>query len=426
MIIHVVKNGETVNSIARSYGVPVSRIIRDNELGNPDALAVGQTLVILYHDRVYTVKEGDSLSSVAAMYGTTVDALLRNNPSLDGLGDIYPGQTLVISLTGEKLNGEYSVGGYAYPFIDADTYRRTLPFLTDAAVFSYGFTNEGELVVPDDVGLVRLANAYGTTPMIVFTTLTPEGTFNSELTTLLFGNDELRSGIIDELRNTVNEKGYGGIDMDFEYIPAQNREGYVNFIRELADVMHADGKLVSVALPPKTSDDQAGLLYEGIDYAALGEAADYVLLMTYEYGYTYGPPMAVAPLPPVRRVLDYAVTRIPREKIRMGIPNYGYDWKLPYVRGESKARSLGNTEAVQLAYDVGAEIMYDNDAQSPYFNYTANGSEHVVWFEDARSIDAKLRTAAEYRLGGVGYWNIMKYFPQNWLVLNSLYNIKRD
>nr|MBQ4317697.1 spore gernimation protein [Clostridia bacterium] len=87
---------------------------------------------------------------------------------------------------------------------------------------------------------------------------------------------------------------------------------------------------------------------------------------------------------------------------------------------------LGNVEAVNLALDTGAEIMYDADAQSPYFSYTADGIEHVVWFEDARSIDAKLRTAADYRLGGVGYWNIMRYFPQNWLVLNSLYNIKRD
>ena len=69
--------------------------------------------------------------------------------------------------------------------------------------------------------------------------------------------------------------------------------------------------------------------------------------------------------------------------------------------------------------------MYDESSQSPYFNYTADGSEHVVWFEDARSIDAKLRLAAEFELGGVGYWNVMKYFPQNWLVLNSLFNIRR-
>jgi len=425
MVIHTVKPGETLNSIARSYGVPVRRIIADNEISDPERLVIGQTLVILYHDSIHTVSAGESLSSIARQYGVTVDELLRNNPSLEGLPTIYPGQVLVISLSGEKLPGEYAVSGYAYSFIDEDTYRRTLPYLTYTAIFSYGFTESGELVTVNDAELTSLANQYGTAPLLVFTTLTPEGTFNSGLSTLLFTNVELRARIIAELRRTVNERGYAGIDVDFEYVPADNRDGYVNFIRELAEVMHADGKIVTVALPPKTSDDQPGLLYEAIDYRALAQYADYVLLMTYEYGYTYGPPMAVAPIPPVRRVLEYAVTRIPREKIWMGIPNYGYDWKLPYVRGESKAQSLSNVEAVELAREVGAVIMYDESSQSPYFNYTADGSEHVVWFEDARSIDAKLRLAAEFELGGVGYWNVMKYFPQNWLVLNSLYNIRR-
>lgn len=136
--------------------------------------------------------------------------------------------------------------------------------------------------------------------------------------------------------------------------------------------------------------------------------------------------MAVAPINKVRAVLDYAVTEIPRDKIFMGIPNYGYDWTLPFVKGESKARSLGNVEAVELAARYGAEILFDFSAQSPYFNYTdEEGREHVVWFEDARSIDAKLRLIAEYGLTGAAWWNIMKFFPQNWLVASSLYDIRK-
>lgn len=134
--------------------------------------------------------------------------------------------------------------------------------------------------------------------------------------------------------------------------------------------------------------------------------------------------MAVAPLNKVIEVLDYAVTVIPPENIFMGIPNYGYDWPLPYVRGETKADSLSNVEAVQLAYEKGAEILYDDEAQSPYFYYFGDDNvEHVVWFEDARSIFAKLMTANEYGFSGVSYWNIMKFFPQNWLVLSQLFDI---
>ena len=180
-----------------------------------------------------------------------------------------------------------------------------------------------------------------------------------------------------------------------------------------------------MALAPKTSADQRGLLYEGHNYRLLGEAADLVLLMTYEWGYTYGPPLAVAPLPNVRRVVEYALTEIPPEKILLGIPNYGYDWTLPYVRGESRATSISNQYAVTLAGDNNAEIQYDPTAQAPFFRYTdPAGREHEVWFEDARSIRAKLSLLSRYDLAGAGYWNLNRPFPQNWLVLNSMYHIE--
>lgn len=108
----------------------------------------------------------------------------------------------------------------------------------------------------------------------------------------------------------------------------------------------------------------------------------------------------------------------------MGVPNYAYDWALPFVSGESRARSLSNVEAVEQAAEYGATICFDEVAKTPYYNYrSTDGIEHVVWFEDARSINEKLLLVNEYALNGASYWNLMKYFPQNWAVLNSLYNI---
>jgi len=135
--------------------------------------------------------------------------------------------------------------------------------------------------------------------------------------------------------------------------------------------------------------------------------------------------MAVAPIDKVIPVLNYAITEIPPEKIFMGIPNYGYNWTLPFVRGESMAQSLSNVAAAELAAETGSEIIFDTTAQAPNFNYFENGTEHEVWFEDARSVEAKLALADEYDFNGCGYWNIMRYFPQNWLVLNALYNIRK-
>jgi len=146
--------------------------------------------------------------------------------------------------------------------------------------------------------------------------------------------------------------------------------------------------------------------------------------MTYEWGYTYGPPMAVAPLPSVRRVLDYALTEIPADKIFLGIPNYGYNWKLPYERGVTAAVTLGNLTAVDLAIETGSEIIFDELSQSPYFYYTdSSGAARVVWFEDVRSLRGKFELVSEKSIRGCGYWNLMRPFPQNFLLLNSMFNI---
>lgn len=156
-----------------------------------------------------------------------------------------------------------------------------------------------------------------------------------------------------------------------------------------------------------------------MDYRRLGAAADTVFLMTYEWGYMYGPPMAVAPLNKVREVVEYAVTEIPREKIMMGIPNYGYDWELPYKRGETRAELIGNVEAVRIASENGAEIQYDEKVQSPYFTYWSGGKQHEVWFEDVRSIRAKMELVREKGIRGFGYWNLMRSFRANWLLVNQ-------
>lgn len=424
MIIHVVRSGETIYSIARNYGVTPLSIIQNNDLGPQTKLVVGQTLVILYADRVYTVKEGDTLTSIAEQNGITVNQLLRNNPVLGTLPSIYPGQTLVIDYTQEKI-GSLTTNGYTYPFIEQSVLRRTLPYLTYMTVFTYGFNRDGSLIPPDDADVLRIANEYGTSPIMLISTLTDEGTFSSELGSALLSDNAVQDTLITNIIATMDQKGYIGLDIDFEYLPPSDRERYIAFVEKTTQRLNAEGYTVYVALAPKTSATQPGLLYEAHDYAALGAAADGVILMTYEWGYTYGPPMAVAPINNVREVVEFAVSQINAQKIMLGIPNYGYDWPLPFIKGVTKADSLSNVEAVELAARMNASIEFDQVSQAPFFYYTQNGIRHVVWFEDARSIRAKLSLISEYGLRGGSWWNIMNFFPQNWLVTNALYNIER-
>ncbi len=424
MVIHVVRPGESLYAIAQEYGVPVSQVLNDNQLANPARLVVGQTLVIRFPQQVHTVQSGQTLSSIARQYGLTVRQLQRNNPVLGGGEAVYPGQTLVITYRQEK-EGVLSVNGYAYPFIDRALLRATLPYLTYMTPFTYGIMENGDLVDLDDAELIAMAQEGGVAPLMHLSTLTEEGGFSNELASLVLNNAAIQSRLIDNLVTTIQAKGYRGLDVDFEFVFAQDAGAYAAFIRNLARTLNPLGLPVIVALAPKTSSTQPGLLYEGHDYAALGAAANEVLLMTYEWGYTYGPPLAVAPLPNVRAVVEYALTQIPAEKIWLGVPNYGYDWPLPFVQGETRATSISNRYAVQLALRYNVEIQYDERAQSPWFRYRDEGGvEHEVWFEDARSIRAKLALIPEYGLRGAGYWNLMRPFPQNWQVLASLYNIR--
>ena len=201
------------------------------------------------------------------------------------------------------------------------------------------------------------------------------------------------------------------MDFDFEYIPRVYAADYVELVARTQTRLSPQGYLTSVALAPKVRADQPGVLYEGHDYAGMGRAADYCLLMTYEWGYSYGEPMAVSPINHVRRVLEYGLTEIPAEKILMGMSNYGYDWALPFVRGESKAEKLTNYQAQARAEYYGVPVEWDENAQAPFYTYaTPAGVKHVVWFENERSWQARLALVAEYGLAGISIWNIMHVF----------------
>ncbi len=426
MEIHVVRPGDTLASIAGEYGVPLSLLRTDNQLPDPTRLVTGQTLVIRRPTVTYTVQPGDTLFSIAEQSGLTTRQLLRLNPVLRGEPMVFTGQTLVLADEGEQV-GNILVTGYAYPFVDKGLLQRELPYLSGLIPFTYGIRPNGTLVELDDEALIAAARQLGVTPVMHLSTLTENGGFDSALASLVLNNMQVQDAIVETLVSTLQQRGYQVLDVDFEFIPAQDAVPYANFIARLRDALAPLGIPVIVALAPKTSADQPGLLYQGHNYALLGQAADAVLLMTYEWGYTYGPPMAVAPLPNVRRVVEYALTEIPAEKILLGIPNYGYDWTLPFVQGESRATSISNQYAVTLAADNGVDISYDSEAQAPFFRYRDDmGREHEVWFEDARSIRAKLSLISRYGLLGAGYWNLMRPFPQNWLVLNSMFFLQDD
>ncbi len=421
MIITVTAS-DTIELISAQYAVPTSKIISDNGIIGT-TLVTGQSLIIDIPESRYIPVQNTTVEEISQEFNIESKRLFRNNYFLLGKSSVPIGSYIVLSYV-NKPQTQKIIGGYAYDFITTGLLSAVINYLTYIMPFTYGFTAEGELIAPRDEYILNEAKRSDTKTLMHISTLTEEGLFDSNLPGIIFASSEARQSLLDNITENVLLKGYDGVDIDFEFLPKSQKENYIAFTKELSEKLHSVEKILVIAVPPKTSDEQDGLLVEGIDYQELGKNADYILSMTYEYGYKFGPPLAVAPINQITKVIEYAVTRIPSEKILLGISNYGYDWTLPYVRGLSDAPSLSTVEAIELAKSYGSEIMFDEVSKAPFFFYTDNdGNTHEVWFEDARSFAAKMDLIKEYNLAGGFIWDLMRENPQGYVTINSLVEI---
>ncbi|SFK99194.1 spore germination protein [Paenibacillus sp. 1_12] len=424
MQIQVVRPGQTLYQLSEAYGVSIQSIAAANELSPAKSLVVGQALVIPIQGQYYWVESGDSLYTIAHKFRVSpqelasVNGLTLNQPLNVGLRLYIPPRprknievNAYIEPRGETV---------APPLIHAA--QEAAPHLTYLAPFSFRIQRDGTLKAPPLGGLQTVAGNNNVTLMMVVTNL--EQQFSAELGAALLNDEQLQDTLMKEIIQTAKRLDFKDIHFDMEHLRPQDREAYNRFLRKAADIIHQQGFLMSTALVPKTSAAQTGAWYTAHDYKAHGEIADFVIIMTYEWGYSGGPAMAVSPIGPVRQVLEYALTEIPASKIMMGQNLYGYDWTLPFVAGGAYARALSPQEAIDLARERQAAIQYDYAAQAPHFTYwDDNGKTHIVWFEDARSIQAKFDLLKELNLRGISYWKLGLSFPQNWLLIEDNFNV---
>lgn len=373
---------------------------------------------------IYTVKSGDQLPQLAATFQVSPQSIIAAN-GLPNPNNLLIGQSLiiptaepVIQKTMISVNGyQYFLGPKGVVIVD-----EAGPHLSILTPFSYVVKENGELEPLDDDALISAALNNKLLPMmcIVNFSSTVKG---QNLAHVVLNNSAVAQNLISNLIYIMKQKGYRGLNIDFEYVLPEDREQYNEFLRLTIERLHAEGFFVSTAIAPKTGPQQKGLLYEGIDYPTHGSLLDFVILMTYEWGYRLGPPQAISPLNMIRRVLDYAVTVIPRNKIYFGFQIYARDWLLPHVQGQ-EAETFSCQEALLRAVEHNAVIQYDEVAQSPFYRYQDNqGRQHEVWFEDARSAQAKFDTVKEYGLSGISYWALGYPFPQNWTLLENNFQV---
>jgi len=430
MTIYTVKRGDNLYRIAKRFGMDTAALARDNGIAHPERLSVGQTLVISEPKSVYTVREGDTLYSVAQRFSMRVRDLWRNNPFLGGTHDLRPGDVLVIVGESPAYDREISANTYVYPWVDRAELRTMLPYLTYLTVMGYGIDDDGTLIEPQDDGeLVELAREYGTAPILQIAGIGGDGRFSDTLAARILSDDLAADTLMSEIETALSKKRYRGVELDFQGLPAVLGDAYASWLNTLRGRLSASGRELFVALTPCT-DEKADDWYGGVqNFKSLDGASDGSRLATYGWGYAHGEPMAISPMAQVRESLSYAAGQMPPERMALGLSQYGYEWSLPFSAEEDRARAIDYPTAMELAWQKRAAIAYDDTQEAPYLRWFEREGgktrEHVAYFEDARSMAARLALIDEYGLGGLSLWNGMQYMPQFWRILSTYYPIRK-
>lgn len=245
--------------------------------------------------------------------------------------------------------------------------------------------------------------------------LVTNGAFSRDISAAFLADSGARALAIESMVAEAKKKKYAGWQIDFEQIDVSHRDAFTAFVREAADALHAEGLSISVAVVSKVSDnpeDYPNDLWKNLigvfDYAALGEAADFISVMSYDEPYKTGP---VAPYPWLERVLDYSLEKIPAEKISLGVPTYYWERE---DKPQGRIMEIGGAKGIAAAKkERGAKAGYDAAMKTAYVRYdAAPGDPRVVWHESRRSVGDKLALASESGLHGVSVWALGLELPE--------------
>lgn len=422
MTVYTVQPGDTIESIAEKFNVPYERLIQQNIVQPDIGLVVGQDLVITDPEIVYYAQNEDTLQSIAQAYGVSITELLQNNPLLSDRNNLIAGEEVIISYVKED---ELEVNGYAFFYISVDTLKRTLPYLTYLSIAGYQTTASGSINAPDDKTIIQITRAYGVAPLMLCSTLDRQGMGSYDIMHTIINNKNIQEIYINNILRVLRERNLAGVNYGCQFILKEDLQKYIDFLAEVKLRLSEKGYIVIISMIPSTY----GFDPEGVNdttyYYQIGQIADRVVLISYQWTYATFSLVEQTTVKFLEKYVQYAITQIPPEKILVGITRVAYDWQLPFIEDESRVNALSNASSISLANDLGVEISFDEETQTPYFYYTIEGIEYFVWFKDAKTIISILDLVNRYQLRGISVWSIMDYEPQIWTIINSRYRITK-
>jgi spore germination protein len=298
--------------------------------------------------------------------------------------------------------------------------------LTWVSPFAYRAAADGELVAPADEPVLEEAAVAGAAGLMTVTNLS-ERDFDADAGSALLRDPGARERLLDAAMARIEERGYRGLNVDFERLPRADREPYNDFLRRAAERLHAQGLVLGTAVGPVRGDDDRGGEWGGAhDHEAHGRIADFVVLMAYQWVRATGPAGPGASIRDVSAAVRWTLRRVPPSKLMLGVPLYGLDWTLRDGGGVAgPPRGVSLPGARELAERHGADAGYDESVESPYFRYTdGDGADHLVWFEDDRSLRAKLDLVRAFGLRGVSLWRLPSRCPEVWTAIDELFAVR--
>ncbi|WHY65191.1 glycosyl hydrolase family 18 protein [Neobacillus sp. SuZ13] len=421
MAVHIVAAGENLRMISTKYGVSTQTIVELNGLPSSNALVPGLALYLpdnLPPLHSYRIKAGDQIWKLAQQFNSKPADILAANPGLNPT-QLIVGQTINVP---SPMKSDLATLGFLVPSSEAAnlaTLNSLVGQLTYLAVVAYSFTDEGyAFKMVEDAPLVARSNQLKIVPLMMIRNLV--GTdFSAELAGRVLENPTYRANLVASIVNLTKQRGFGGVSIDFEFIPPARRNDFILFLTALKKSL---GELIlHVNVHAKTADIPTNRIIGAYDYAGISNAVDLVAVMTMDYGYPGGPPDPIAPIPWLEQVIQYSLTQINPRKLQIALALYGYDKMV----GTNQTRALSVNAAQNQAIAVGEPIEFDATAKAPWYRYWPGGKEHIVWFEDIRSYIEKYNLMGLYRLAGTTFWQISLPAPQNWAYLRKNFNVVR-
>ena len=327
---------------------------------------------------------------------------------LIGLGDSRPAQAAAPI----PVRWMYYVSGRS-----EESFRANLKNIDIVSPNFYQLKSDGSVNGNVHTDLVALAHANGIKVVPMIQNDSTKDDFNK-----LLSDPAKFKNILDAIDQQVQLYGYDGFQIDFEDLNLATETLLTNFMHGLSDRMHAHGKLSTMAVVSRRNGLPTSQFSAAYNYSALAPYVDLVTVMTYDFHYSSSEPGPVAPVDWQEQVMAYAVPNFGASKVLLGIPFYGYDWNVTRRKTDPGTRAVSSTfdNTMQLQRDNKGTFGYDLISQEPYLDYTQGGDVHKLWFENARSLQAKFDMMKRLQLRGFAAWRLGHDGAEFWPVIKNL------